>query len=113
MRSDNLPFGMLLGLTIRDVVLIERLSLAFRPALCVLTGETGAGKSILMDALGLALGRRADASLVRPGTEPDATGKGQDEIEDVLAWTPAVTPGASPYCGYAVTDDEFSATLKY
>jgi len=63
---------MLLGLTIRDVVLIERLSLAFRPGLCVLTGETGAGKSILMDALGLALGRRADASLVRPGAEQAA-----------------------------------------
>src|SRR5437764_1483901 len=63
---------MLLGLTIRDVVLIERLSLAFRPGLCVLTGETGAGKSILMDALALALGRRADASLVRPGAEQAA-----------------------------------------
>src|SRR5438067_7738896 len=61
--------GMLLGLTIRDVVLIDRLSLAFRPGLCVLTGETGAGKSILLDALGLALGRRADSSLVRPGVE--------------------------------------------
>jgi len=61
--------GMLLGLTIRDVVLIDRLSLAFRPGLCVLTGETGAGKSILLDALGLALGRRADAALVRPGAE--------------------------------------------
>ena len=60
---------MLLGLTIRDVVLIDRLSLAFRPGLCVLTGETGAGKSILLDALGLALGRRADASLVRPGAD--------------------------------------------
>ncbi len=60
---------MLLGLTIRDVVLIDRLSLAFRPGLCVLTGETGAGKSILLDALGLALGRRAEASLVRPGAE--------------------------------------------
>jgi DNA repair protein RecN (Recombination protein N) len=60
---------MLLGLTIRDVVLIDRLSLAFRRGLCVLTGETGAGKSILLDALGLALGRRADASLVRPGAE--------------------------------------------
>src|SRR5438270_3256506 len=60
---------MLLGLTIRDVVLIDRLSLAFRPGLCVLTGETGAGKSILLDALGLALGRRADAALVRPGVE--------------------------------------------
>src|SRR5437763_2969263 len=63
---------MLLGLTIRDVVLIGRLSLAFRPGLCVLTGETGAGKSILLDALGLALGRRADAGLVRPGAEQAA-----------------------------------------
>jgi len=60
---------MLLALTIRDVVLIDRLSLAFRPGLCVLTGETGAGKSILLDALGLALGRRADAALVRPGAD--------------------------------------------
>src|SRR5260221_7092389 len=63
---------MLLGLTIRDVVLIDRLSLAFRPGLCVLTGETGAGKSILLDALGLALGRRADGDLVRPGAEQAA-----------------------------------------
>jgi DNA repair protein RecN (Recombination protein N) len=60
---------MLLALTIRDVVLIDRLALAFRPGLCVLTGETGAGKSILLDALGLALGCRADAALVRPGAE--------------------------------------------
>ncbi|HYM71606.1 MAG TPA: DNA repair protein RecN [Stellaceae bacterium] len=60
---------MLLALTIRDVVLIDRLALTFRPGLCVLTGETGAGKSILLDALGLALGRRADAALVRPGAE--------------------------------------------
>ncbi len=63
---------MLLGLTIRDVVLIDRLALAFRPGLCVLTGETGAGKSILLDALGLALGRRAEAGLVRPGAEQAA-----------------------------------------
>ena len=63
---------MLLALTIRDVVLIDRLSLALRPGLCVLTGETGAGKSILLDALGLALGRRADAALVRPGAEQAA-----------------------------------------
>ncbi|HVC51015.1 MAG TPA: DNA repair protein RecN [Stellaceae bacterium] len=60
---------MLLGLTIRDIVLIDRLALAFRPGLCVLTGETGAGKSILLDALGLALGRRADAALVRHGAD--------------------------------------------
>jgi DNA repair protein RecN (Recombination protein N) len=58
---------MLLGLAIRDVVLIDRLDLAFRPGLCVLTGETGAGKSILLDALGLALGQRAESGLVRDG----------------------------------------------
>ncbi|MBV8738642.1 MAG: DNA repair protein RecN [Alphaproteobacteria bacterium] len=58
---------MLLGLTIREIVLIDRLDLALRPGLCVLTGETGAGKSILLDALGLALGRRAEAGLVRHG----------------------------------------------
>src|ERR1700740_3572346 len=63
---------MLLGLTIRDVVLIDRLTLAFRPGLCVLTGETGAGKSILLDALGLALGRRAEAALVRVGAKEAA-----------------------------------------
>ena len=59
---------MLLGLSIRDIVLVDRLDLAFHPGLCVLTGETGAGKSILLDALGLALGARADASLVRHGS---------------------------------------------
>src|ERR1700742_660699 len=63
---------MLLGLTIRDVVLIDRLSLAFRPGLCVLTGETGAGKSILLDALGLALGKRAESGLVRSGAQQAA-----------------------------------------
>lgn len=60
---------MLTALSIRDVVLIERLDLAFGPGLTVLTGETGAGKSILLDSLGLALGARADAGLVRTGTE--------------------------------------------
>ena len=58
---------MLLGLTIREIVLIDRLDLAFHPGLCVLTGETGAGKSILLDALGLALGRRGEGGLVRDG----------------------------------------------
>ena len=60
---------MLTALSIRDVVLIERLDLAFGPGLTVLTGETGAGKSILLDSLGLALGARADAGLVRAGVE--------------------------------------------
>ena len=58
---------MLTGLTIRDVVLIEALDLEFGPGLAVLTGETGAGKSILLDALGLALGVRAERGLVRSG----------------------------------------------
>ena len=60
---------MLTALAIRDVVLIERLDLSFGAGLTVLTGETGAGKSILLDSLGLALGARADAGLVRPGAE--------------------------------------------
>ena len=60
---------MLTALSIRDVVLIERLDLSFGPGLTVLTGETGAGKSILLDSLGLALGARADAGLVRAGAE--------------------------------------------
>ncbi len=58
---------MLNSLSIRDVVLIEALDLDFGPGLGVLTGETGAGKSILLDALGLALGARADSGLVRQG----------------------------------------------
>jgi DNA repair protein RecN (Recombination protein N) len=58
---------MLTGLNIRDVVLIEALDLDFRAGLGVLTGETGAGKSILLDSLGLALGMRADSGLVRQG----------------------------------------------
>ncbi len=65
---------MLLTLSVRNVVLIDRLDLAFKPGLCVLTGETGAGKSILLDALGLALGARVDPSLIRaaPGRVPGA-----------------------------------------
>ncbi len=58
---------MLTALAIRDVVLIEALELEFGGGLGVLTGETGAGKSILLDALGLALGARADSGLVRQG----------------------------------------------
>ena len=60
---------MLRQLVIRDVVLIDRLELEFGDGLGVLTGETGAGKSILLDALGLALGARADSGLVRNGQE--------------------------------------------
>ncbi len=73
---------MLAALAIRDIVLIDRLDLAFRPGLAVLTGETGAGKSILLDALGLALGARADAGLVRQGTAGPASVAATFELPD-------------------------------
>jgi DNA repair protein RecN (Recombination protein N) len=60
---------MLTRLAIRDIVLIDRLDIEFGAGLSVLTGETGAGKSILLDAFALALGARGDASLVRHGSE--------------------------------------------
>ena len=60
---------MLSHLSIRDVVLVERLELEFQNGFSVLTGETGAGKSILLDALGLTTGARAEARLVRNGAE--------------------------------------------
>ena len=60
---------MLTRLSIRDIVLIDRLDIDFASGLSVLTGETGAGKSILLDAFALALGARGDAGLVRAGTE--------------------------------------------
>ena len=60
---------MLRQLAIRNVVLVEQLELEFDKGLGVLTGETGAGKSILLDALGLALGARSDAGLVRSGED--------------------------------------------
>ncbi|TDL81988.1 DNA repair protein RecN [Palleronia sediminis] len=60
---------MLRGLTIRDMLLIDRLELEFQPGLNVLTGETGAGKSILLDSLGFVLGWRGRAELVRQGAE--------------------------------------------
>src|SRR6185295_10835801 len=60
---------MLSALSIRDIVLIEKLDLTFESGLTVLSGETGAGKSILLDALGLALGARGDSTLVRTGID--------------------------------------------
>ncbi len=60
---------MLRRLSVNDIVLIDRLDLEFDDGLAALTGETGAGKSILLDSLGLALGARSDASLIRPSAE--------------------------------------------
>ncbi len=71
MASDPQPGlrGRLVELAVTDLALIDRLRLAFEPGLNVLTGETGAGKSLLIDALGLALGARADTGLVRHGAD--------------------------------------------
>ncbi|THV24843.1 DNA repair protein RecN [Peteryoungia ipomoeae] len=78
---------MLVQLSIRDIVLIERLDLSFEAGLSVLTGETGAGKSILLDSLSLALGGRGDGSLVRHGED-----KGQvTAVFDVAGSHPART----------------------
>jgi DNA repair protein RecN (Recombination protein N) len=75
---------MLRGLDIRDMLIIDRLDLAFQPGLNVLTGETGAGKSILLDSLGFVLGWRGRAELVRQGADQG----------EVTAWfdLPAVHP---------------------
>ncbi len=73
---------MLSGLSIRDLVLIERLDLELEPGLAVLTGETGAGKSILLDALGLALGARANGQLVRDGAKQTQVVASFDLAED-------------------------------
>ena len=65
---------MLRSLDIRNMLLIDRLDLAFGPGLNVLTGETGAGKSILLDCLGFVLGWRGRADLVRQGAQQGEAG---------------------------------------
>jgi DNA repair protein RecN (Recombination protein N) len=82
---------MLRGLDIRDMLIIDRLELAFQPGLNVLTGETGAGKSILLDALGFVLGWRGRAELVRQGADQG----------EVTAWFDL--PAGHP--AFAVLDD--------
>jgi DNA repair protein RecN (Recombination protein N) len=78
---------MLARLSIRDIVLIERLDIDFAAGLSVLTGETGAGKSILLDAFALALGARGDAALVRRGVEQGQVTAVFDVSRDHPAWT--------------------------
>ena len=60
---------MLHTLHIRNVVLVDQLTVEFSTGFCALTGETGAGKSILLDSLGLALGGRSDSGLIRKGAD--------------------------------------------
>jgi DNA repair protein RecN (Recombination protein N) len=78
---------MLARLSIRDIVLIERLDIDFASGLSVLTGETGAGKSILLDAFALALGARGDASLVRHGAEQGQVTASFDVVSGHPIWS--------------------------
>lgn len=79
---------MLRSLNISDFVLVDRLELEFGPGFSVLTGETGAGKSILLDALGLALGGRAEAGMVRAGAaKAEVIAEfACDQAPDLQAW---------------------------
>ncbi|MDV7340026.1 DNA repair protein RecN [Terasakiella sp. A23] len=77
---------MLHRLSIRDIVLIDKLNVDFKNGLCVLTGETGAGKSILLDSLGLALGARADSALVRHGSDKGSVSAEFDLPADHPFW---------------------------
>ena len=76
---------MLVHLSIRNIVLIQSLDLEFAAGLSV-TGETGAGKSILLDALGLALGSRADFSLIREGADKASVTAAFDVARDHPVW---------------------------
>ncbi|HMA75623.1 MAG TPA: DNA repair protein RecN [Xanthobacteraceae bacterium] len=77
---------MLIRLSIRDIVLIDRLDIDFAAGLSVLTGETGAGKSILLDSFALALGARGDSGLVRQGAEQGQVTAAFDVPADHPAW---------------------------
>ena len=78
---------MLTALAIRDVVLIDRLDLDLVSGLCALTGETGAGKSILLDALGLALGARGEAELVARGASQASVTASFEPADGHPVWT--------------------------
>jgi DNA repair protein RecN (Recombination protein N) len=87
---------MLHSLSVRNLVLIDSLDLEFGPGLCVLTGETGAGKSILLDALGLVLGMRADTQLIRHGTDSASVSASFDIAADHPAWAMLAEQGFEP-----------------
>ena len=73
---------MLLSLNISNIVLIEKLNLQFGDGLNIMTGETGAGKSILLDALSLALGARSDIGLIRSGCDMSTVTAEFDFVND-------------------------------
>ena len=104
---------MLRFLSIRNLAVIDRLELEFEPGLNVLTGETGAGKSMLVDALGLLLGGRSDSQAVRPGAgravcplgrgaQGPAQAAGPDPARPRLSPRPGLDPDAPAASGAPV-----------
>jgi DNA repair protein RecN (Recombination protein N) len=90
---DATPLGRLVELTVSDLALIDRLRLGFDPGFNVITGETGAGKSLLIDALGLVLGARADTSLVRHAADAARVEALFDRLPEPLIAVREVTAG--------------------
>src|SRR3954471_15725616 len=100
---------MLARLSIRDIVLIESLDIDFAAGLAVLTGETGAGKSILLDAFALALGARGDIALVRRGATQGQVTAAFDPPPEHRARTMMDEAGI----GGAATDDLILRRIQY
>src|SRR5437868_9502612 len=100
--SERQASAMLRQLAVNNIVLVERLELQFEPGLGVLTGETGAGKSILLDALGLALGARADTALVRAGQEAASVTADIELADDHPALALLADQGVEPEPGEAL-----------
>ena len=94
---------MLTNLHIRDFAIVDRLELEFEPGMTTLTGETGAGKSILLDALGLALGDRAAADLVRHGA---------DRAEVMLSFTVDDCPAAARWLAENDLDEDGECLIR-
>ncbi len=90
---EDLDGGRLLELTVSDLALIDRLRLTLEPGLNVITGETGAGKSLLIDALGLVTGARADAGLVRHGADTARVEALFDRLPEALIAVREVSAG--------------------
>ncbi|MGB5688070.1 MAG: AAA family ATPase, partial [Woeseiaceae bacterium] len=94
---------MLMNLQIRDFAIVDRIDLEFAPGMTVLTGETGAGKSILVDALGLVLGERGSAQLVRDGAK---------RAEFAAEFDVARLPAVKNWLAEQALDDEDDCLLR-